>query len=143
MDKRVSSRGIIIEGEYIYLMFRRRITDGIAREYYVIPGGGLDEGETLEENLIREMKEELSVFVTINGYLGRDESSDTIAHFFSCSKEGTPSLGGEELLKNSEANYYEIKKVLISDINNIDVSGKEFITKAHNKEYEVLNEKRY
>lgn len=41
MDKRISSRGIIIEDDAVYLMFRRRINeDGKVSEYYVIPGGG-------------------------------------------------------------------------------------------------------
>jgi len=52
MEKRISSRGIIIEDDYVYLMFRRRIKDdGSFKEYYVIPGGGINEGETLEENV--------------------------------------------------------------------------------------------
>ena len=66
MEKRVSWRGIIIENNSVYLKFRRRINDdGIVSEYYVIPGGGLDDNETLEENVIREMKEEFQVDVKI------------------------------------------------------------------------------
>ena len=97
MEKRVSSRGIIIEDDNVYAMFRRRIKDdGIIKEYYVIPGGGINENETLEENVIREMKEDFSVDVKIKGYLGKDESDETIAHFFSCSIiNGTPKLGWE------------------------------------------------
>ena len=53
--KRINTRAGIIENNYIYLIFRRKKQ----REYYVIPGGGLDDGETLEENVLREIKEEL------------------------------------------------------------------------------------
>ncbi len=57
MSKRVSSRRIIIENDYVYLMFRRRIKEnGEKKEYYVIPGGGVNENETLEDNVIRELK---------------------------------------------------------------------------------------
>lgn len=137
MNKRVSSRGIIIENDYVYLMFRRRIKEnGEIKEYYVIPGGGINENETLEENVKREVKEEFSVDVKINGYIGKDESEETIANFFSCSIiNGTPKLGGEELDRCTESNYYEVRKVKIEDLDKIDVMGKDMIIKAFNKVY--------
>ncbi len=137
MKKRVSSRGIIIEDEKVYLMFRRkRNNDGTFKEYYVIPGGGIEENETLEENLIREMKEEFSVDVKIEGYLGKDEGEESIANFYSCSIiSGIPTLGGEELEKCTENNYYEIRKISLKDLDNINLLGKDMILKAYNKEF--------
>ena len=137
MNKRVSSRGIIIENDYVYLMFRRRIKEnGEMKEYYVIPGGGINENETLEENVKREVKEEFSVDVKINGYIGKDESEETIANFFSCSIiSGTPKLAGQELDRFTESNYYEVRKVKIEDLDKIDVMGKDMIIKAFNKVY--------
>ena len=137
MNKRVSSRGIIIENDYVYFMFRRRIKEnGKIKEYYVIPGGGINENETLEENVKRAVKEEFSVDVKINGYIGKDESEETIANFFSCSIiSGTPKLGGEELDRCTESNYYEVRKVKIEDLDKIDVMGKDMIIKAFNKVY--------
>ena len=134
MDKRVSARGIIIEDNEVYLMFRRRILDdGSIKEYYVIPGGGINDNESLEDCLKRELKEELSIDIKINRYLGYDESKDTIAHFYSCSiVNGIPSLGGEELERCSDNNYYEIRKVKIEDLDNIDVIAKDMIIKAVN-----------
>ena len=140
MDKRVSSRGIIIEDGSVYAMFRRRIKDdGTVKEYYVIPGGGIEENETLEENVIREMKEEFSVDVKIDGYLGKDESEDTIAHFFACSiVNGIPCLGGEELERCTESNYYEIRKVSINDLDKVDILSVDMIIKAYRGEYTEL-----
>lgn len=136
-EKRISSRGIIIEGNYVYLMFRRRIKEnGEQKEYYVIPGGGINEKETLEDNVIRELKEEFSVDVKIKGYLGKDEGEDSIANFFSCEIiNGNPKLGGEELDRCSESNYYEIRKVKIDELDNIDVMGRDMIIKAYNNSY--------
>lgn len=137
MDKRISARGIIIEGDNVYTMFRRKIKDnGKLKEYYVIPGGGIEANETLEENVIREMKEEFSVDVKIKGYLGKDESEDTIAHFFSCEIiNGEPVLGGEELERCTESNYYEIRKVPIKDLDKIDILSIDMIMKAYRNEY--------
>jgi len=121
--KRVSSRGIIIEDNCVYVMFRRRIKDdGTVKEYYVIPGGGIEENETLEENVIREMKEEFCVDVKIDGYLGKDEGDDSIAYFFACYIiNGIPCLGGEELDRCSESNYYEIRKIAMEDLDKVDI----------------------
>lgn len=136
-NKRVSARGIIIEDDNVYLMFRRRIKDdGTKKEYYVIPGGGKEEGEELEDTVIRELKEEFGVDVNVLGYLGRDEGEDSIANFFACEiTKGTPELGGEELEKCNENNYYEIRKISIKDLDSIDVLSSEYIIKAYNKEF--------
>lgn len=143
MEKRISSRGIIINNDNsFYAMFRRKIKDdGSVKEYYVIPGGGIKENESLIENVIREMKEEFSVKIKVIGYLGKDESEDAIANFFHCEiVEGEPVLGGEELERCSENNYYEIRKISIEELNRIDISSKYIIMKAFNKEYEELKE---
>lgn len=53
--KRVSARAIIIENNKLLVMFRRKIKDGVVKEYYAILGGGVEENETLEETVKREM----------------------------------------------------------------------------------------
>lgn len=137
MKKRISSRGIIIDGDNVYTMFRRRIKDdGTVKEYYVVPGGGIEENEELTESILREMKEEFSVGVKIIGYLGKDESEETIAHFFHCEiVSGTPTLGGEELEKCCDSNYYEIRQVPINNLDSIDIMAKDMILKAYNENY--------
>ena len=137
MSKRVSARGIIIDKDEVIAMFRRRIKeDGSVKEYYVIPGGGINEGETLEDNVKRELKEEFSVDIEILGYLGSDEGEDSVAHFFSCKIiNGVPKLGGEELERCCKENYYEIRKVAIDDLDNIDILSKDMIRTAYNKDY--------
>jgi 8-oxo-dGTP pyrophosphatase MutT (NUDIX family) len=40
------------------------------RNYYTLPGGGVEEGETLEEGAIREVKEEAGCAVKITGEVG-------------------------------------------------------------------------
>lgn len=133
---RVSARAIIIENGKVLTMFRRKIKDGVVKEYYVIPGGGQDEGETLEQTVKRELKEELNVEINILGYLGNEIQEPTNSNYFHCEIiSGVPMLGGEELDRMTQENYYEPKFVEIEKINNLDLFGKAFIYKALNKEY--------
>ena len=44
-------------------MFRRRLANGAFKEYYAIPGGMQEKNETIEECIIREIKEELGMNV--------------------------------------------------------------------------------
>ena len=67
--ERISSRGIIVENGKILLS--HEVNTGV----YMSPGGGLEDGETLEECCIRELKEETGFdvkptkhFVIINEY---------------------------------------------------------------------------
>ena len=137
MDKRISVRGIIIEDDEVYTIFRRKIrNDGVIKEYYVISGGGIENEETLQEALKRELKEELSIDVDIIGYLGFDENDTSIAHFFKCRiVSGIPILGGEELERCSRENYYEVRKVNICDLDNFDILVKNMIMKAYNDKF--------
>lgn len=137
MEKRVSVRGIIIDGDELHTIFRRRVNDDETfNEYYVIPGGGIEKDETLDETLKRELKEELSIDVDIIGYLGFDENDTSIAHFFKCKiAKGIPILGGEELERCSRENYYEVRKVNICDLDSIDILAKDMIIKAYNNQF--------
>lgn len=131
MEKRVSSRAIIIEDDSIYLIFRRKEKLGKVKEYYVIPGGGLEDNETLEENVKREIKEEFNCDIKVNEFLGTFETDDTIENYFYCEIiDGTPVLSGEEKDRMSNENYYEIRKIKISDIDSIDVFAKDMIMNA-------------
>ncbi len=137
MEKRISARAIIIDGHEVLTMFRRKKKDnGEYKEYYVIPGGGVKSNETLEETCKREIKEEYNVKINILGYLGREEREETIGHFFHAEIiSGIPSIGGPESERNNPDNYYEIKKVSLDKLDEIDIDAKEFIYKANNKEY--------
>ena len=62
MKKRESARAVIIEDNKLLCIFRRKIDDlGNIFEYYVIPGGGIEENETKRDTVLRELKEELDI----------------------------------------------------------------------------------
>lgn len=138
---RVSSRAIIIKDNKVLTMFRRRIKDGVTTEYYVIPGGGQDDGESLEETVKRELKEEMNVNIKILGYLGNTIWQDTNSNFFHCEIiDGVPHLGGEELERMKEDNFYDPRFIDLSLIDSLDIKGKEFIKKALNNDYIIIND---
>ncbi len=61
------ARAIIIRNRHIALIKRQR--DG--RTYYVIPGGGMEAGETPEQTAIRESHEELGLNIAIDRLLAK------------------------------------------------------------------------
>ena len=131
MGKRVSSRAIIIENDKILVMFRRKIKEGKVKEYYVIPGGGKEENETLEENVKRELFEEMNIKIGILGYLGKYESENTVEHYFHCNIiKGVPRLGGEEKERMTKDNYYEIRFEKLDDLKKLDLVAEEKVYMA-------------
>lgn len=79
---RVGCRGIVIQDS------RMLISHEVNADYYLIPGGGLEAGETPEECCIREICEEtgyivkpVSHFLTLSEYY---EEYQYISHYFLC-----------------------------------------------------------
>ena len=56
------------------------------QEYYTFPGGGLEEGETLEDGVIREIKEEFGINVEVikKLYEMKSEKFNQKEYFFLC-----------------------------------------------------------
>lgn len=133
---RISSRAVIIENNKLLTMFRRRKIDDKYVEYFTIPGGGQDDGESLQETVKRELKEEMNVDISIIGYLGSAVDAKGEANYFHCKiVSGTPVLSGEELERLSDANFYKPTFLDLKDIENVTLYGKEFVYKAINKDY--------
>lgn len=90
------SRGILIKNRHVLLVNK------IGEPHYFLPGGRLEIGESIEQCLIREIKEELDKPCHIQGYAG------AIEHFF------------EDDVKTQ----YEIGHFFIIDIPGLDPSQK-------------------
>ena len=64
--------GAVIKGDKI-LMARHRSDDG--KQFWIFPGGGIEEGENIHQALIREMKEETGYHVDVKELLFVDEAT--------------------------------------------------------------------
>lgn len=64
---RVRASGVCIHDNKILLIHRINLEKRQGeQEYYVIPGGGVEDGESIEDAVIREVKEETNVDVTVD-----------------------------------------------------------------------------
>ena len=59
--RRVNVRGIIFKDGKLLAQQLTPGSDGLARDYWCTPGGGIDDGESLHEGLHREMIEETGI----------------------------------------------------------------------------------
>lgn len=114
---RPRARAIIIKDDQVLLM--HRIKDG--REYYAFPGGGIEEGETPEETVAREIKEELTLDVKKAERFHEFENRGDMEYFLLITEfSGTPVLSGEEVERMNENNVYDLKWIKLSDLKNLE-----------------------
>ena len=142
--ERTRVAGIIFIDGKIALMHRKDVLKRPEMpEYYTIPGGGLEEGETLEQGTIREIKEEFGIDVKVVRKLYEMKSTkfNQKEIFYLCEyvsgKFGTgqgpefsndpkykdsgkyiPELVEKENIKNINLLPPEIKEKIITDIEN-------------------------
>ena len=131
--KRIVSRGIIFIDDKVVLLKRIRKEGNKYLNYYAIPGGGVENNESLEDACIREIQEEVNLHVTIDKYLGSDEYETGICHYYKVNYlGGIPTLGGEEKERNNPDNYYKVELIDLKNIDSIFIYGKgiEMIKKA-------------
>ena len=137
----VKCRGMVIKDSRIL------ISHEVKTDYYSIPGGGLEAGETLEECCAREVREETGYlvkpslcFLTINAYY---KDRKNISHYFLCDMIGTtePSLTTEEIKLGLISNWMKTEKIfqLFSRYDDF-VSLDEDKYKIYLREYTALKE---
>lgn len=111
--------GIIIQDNKL-LVFHR-FKDGVW--YYAFAGGGVEEGETEEEAVIRELKEELDIDVKVDKllfhqFVQRSKNDKISDHYFYLITQfsGVPKLSGPEKERSTEDNQYHPTWIPIDEI---------------------------
>ena len=84
--------------KYLIVQRNRKKYLGLKWEF---PGGKVEENETFEEALLREIKEELNIKISLEDKIAeekyKDEKIDIVLHYFLCTQEsGTIELNEHE-----------------------------------------------
>jgi ADP-ribose pyrophosphatase YjhB (NUDIX family) len=108
---------LIIKNGNLLTMYRKT-----TREYYCIPGGHIEAGETPEETAVRELKEETTLNVELGDlFCELENQGRTEYYFLAKSFTGDPHLSGPEAERNRSNNVFKIKWVDLSDIPNLQL----------------------
>ena len=98
---RRSARALILNGQNQLLVFERTRQNTIfskLHHYYSIPGGGMDAGETPEQAVVRELKEEMLIDIVPERFVIRQfdhEHGRENNYFLARIVSGTPTFNPE------------------------------------------------
>ncbi|MBP1989813.1 NUDIX domain-containing protein [Paenibacillus eucommiae] len=106
--------GAIIRDESILMV---RIADE-DKEFWTLPGGGIEYNETQEEAVIREVKEEVNLDVRVKLKLFEMEYVHGMDYCFLCEtiNNEQPQLGHDPELLRSEGNTNEIRDAFFNRV---------------------------
>ena len=128
-----TARAIIIKDNKLLVFFRRKIINGEVVTYYALPGGHVENGEMIEDTVVRELKEEMNLDIRVIRYLGKMVIDGIEENYFDCEIVGGElKFGGEELERNCDSNYYEIRWLGVNEISMSDIRALSFIEKVLN-----------
>ena len=106
--EKINVAAAIITKENKYFIAKRNKNKHLGG-FYEFPGGKQDDNETLQETVIREIKEELDVYVRVGKKLGeehyKDEKINVHLHYFFCT-----IISGDIVLKEHEDSVWVSKE---------------------------------
>ncbi|MFP4497553.1 MAG: NUDIX domain-containing protein [Vulcanimicrobiota bacterium] len=93
------------------------------RQYWLVPGGGLDPGETIEECAIREIKEETNMDIKLLKLLFVSESVSTEyeRHLINLFFLGRILNPDEKIKVNEDNRVREVKFIPVSELNDMEI----------------------
>jgi 8-oxo-dGTP pyrophosphatase MutT (NUDIX family) len=99
---------VVVDGDHVLVMKRHKR----GRDYAVLPGGGVEEGETPAEAALRELEEETTLVAEIDRLLWTGRHNDRPASYFLMTAvRGRAELSGPEASANRSDNSFELRWV--------------------------------
>ena len=119
--RRKSARALIIRDGQLLTFLRKRHSrkTGEWIEYYSIPGGGIDKGESPEDAATRELYEEMGVRISLGGLVAHRVGKHFEHYVFTADiTEGEPRLmlDSEEAAYMSERNQFIVRWVPVEEL---------------------------
>ena len=141
------ARAIVVDGKDV-LLLEVTYTDGntydlnknpkrkLTNKHYLLPGGGVDEGETIKQAVIRETLEEYGLTVKAEKYLGKlyykvpmnidgvEFNSNRIEFYYLCKvlNENQSETFGIDGEFKEKGKVYKKVKLSLSDLEKLDAS---------------------
>ena len=114
---KTASRVIILNQGKILLIHRLKS----GQEYYVLPGGSIEKGETPQQAAIREIKEETNLDIYLERLVWKIKEKVSAEvrlgyYFLAKSFTGNLRLGGPELQKQSKSNQYLLEWIPVKNL---------------------------
>jgi 8-oxo-dGTP diphosphatase len=109
---------VIIRDQRVLVV--RRYRSGMS--YAVLPGGGIESGETAQAAVERETREETGLIGRVADLLWvRDDGGRRATYFRIEAIQGTPLLGGPERERSSPDNQYGLRWLGVDDLPSTDL----------------------
>lgn len=121
MVKKVKAPRLVVAGLVIkngkYLLVKEKLGDG--KEYWIVPGGGVEFGESLEQAIIREMKEETNLdvynveFLNFKEAIFPSHNYHTVIFFFKLKVKKVDMKLEDQVLDAQFFTKSELKNILL------------------------------
>lgn len=114
----IRASAIVIKDDRILLIHRKK--EG--KEYWVFPGGGIEEGEKGEETVLRELREETGLKGKVTKMAFGDFNFNATHPFYLVGVADTEvKLGVPELERNSKDDWYNPEWVSLDKLSSLNL----------------------